>query len=384
MRIEAWLSISVLVGGALVSAIVATARPPLEVREQASPPPLAPVSRVEARDVQVVVRSQGTVEPRIEIDLAAEVSGRVVQVASALVAGGRFGAGDLLVEIDPRDAQVALVEADARVERASVEVHRARVALERLRALEGGSVASAAAREDAEFALQLARAVQREALAAEARAQRALDLTRVTAPFAGRVRSARIDPAQYVRAGESLARVYALGDVEVRLAITERELSLLSLPAPGLGEDRSGEALPRVRFSAPGVHGDRTWTGRVLRTEAEIDRQSRMIHAVARVEVGSAESESALPPVGLFVDAEIHARPLEHVYPLPRIAVRDGSRVLVVDADGRVEARRVEVARFEREQALVVSGLREGDRVCVSPTPPSVGAIVRPMDVDAS
>ena len=332
----------------------------------------------------MTVRSQGTIEPQIEIDLAAEVSGRVVHVAQSLVSGGRFNAGELLLEIDPENARIELARASARAERAAVEVRRARVALDRLRALESSSVASAAAREDAEFALELAGADHRESLASRARAQRTLDDTRVTAPFSGRVRSVRVDPAQYIAAGESLARIYADGVVEVRLPITERELALLALPPPGTRSDRRGDSLPLVTFSVPSAQGRRSWTGRILRVEAEIDRESRMIHAVARIDALSSPTDDLTPPaVGLFVEAEILARRFEGVYPLPRVALRDGSYVLVVDSRGRVDERRVEVARVGREQALIASGLRAGERVCVSATPPPAGSTVRPLPVEA-
>ena len=50
--------------------------------------------------VQMVVRSQGTVKPRTESELIPEVSGRVVWVSPALVTGGFFEHGDVMLRID--------------------------------------------------------------------------------------------------------------------------------------------------------------------------------------------------------------------------------------------------------------------------------------------
>ncbi len=125
-----------------------------------------------------------------------------------------------------------------------------------------------------------------------------------------------------------------------------------------------------------------------MRVEAAIDAKSRMIHAVARFDeppplTGWQRSAISAPPaVGLFVEAEILGRRFHDVVALPREALRSGAdTVLIVDAEGRVEERSVSVARVDRDEVLIESGLAPGERVCVSPTPPAVGQAVRPVEV---
>jgi hypothetical protein len=55
------------------------------------------------------------------------------------------------------------------------------------------------------------------------------------------------------------------------------------------------------------------------------------------------------------------------VYRLPRSALRNGDRVLIVDADDRLRQRPVEVLRTDYEYVYVAAGLEAGQRVCVSP-----------------
>ena len=303
-------------------------------------------------EFQVVVRSQGSVEPRIEIDLAAEASGRVVFVSPGLEAGGVFAADELLIELDPEDARVSIEGAQASLERSQIEVRQASVVLDRFRALAKDRVVSAAQREDAEYALELARARRREALVTRGQAQRELTHTRIPAPFAGRVRSARIDVGQFVARGEPLARIYARQSAEVRLPIPDAELAFLELPQSASSGAVDRAAGPLVRFSAPFAGHARRWTGRIVRVEAAIDAKSRMIHVVARFDEsppltawpGSASSTP--PTVGLFVEAEILGRRFDHVVALPREALRGGAdTVLIVDAEGRVEERSVSVVR---------------------------------------
>jgi hypothetical protein len=70
--------------------------------------------------------------------------------------------------------------------------------------------------------------------------------------------------------------------------------------------------------------------------------------------------------VGLFVEAVIEGRRLADAVVLPREALREGHRVLVVDADERLRYREVEVARVGHDEVVIAGGLAEGERVCVS------------------
>jgi multidrug efflux pump subunit AcrA (membrane-fusion protein) len=68
----------------------------------------------------------------------------------------------------------------------------------------------------------------------------------------------------------------------------------------------------------------------------------------------------------MFVEAEIEGNWASSVVILPRSAVRVGDEVYVVDENNRLEFRPVEVLRAERERVLVRSGLKAGERVCLS------------------
>ncbi len=388
MRSRRWLPVGIAVLGAAASIALATSRPSLETSPAPDRRPLVAVEVVTPAEFQVIVRSQGSVEPRIEIDLAAEASGRVVFVSPSLEAGGFFAADELLIELDSQDARVSIERAQATFERSEIEVRQASVVLDRLRALAKDRIVSAAQREDAEFGLELARARRREALAERGHAQRELTLTKIPAPFAGRVRSARIDVGQFVTRGEALARIYAKQSAEVRLPIPDGELAFLDLPLSASSGAVDGAAGPLVSFTAPFAGNARRWTGRIVRVEAAIDEKSRMIHAVGLFDeppplaAWQRSAISAPPAVGLFVEAEILGRRFDNVIALPREALRGGTdTVLIVDAQGRVAERSVSVARVDRDEVLIESGLTPGERVCVSPTPPAVGQLVRTVEV---
>ena len=73
------------------------------------------VDTVEAQVVSLnfTINSQGSVRPRTETTLVAEVSGKIVSVAPEFVAGGFFHKGDVLLQIDPSDYSTGLKRAEA-------------------------------------------------------------------------------------------------------------------------------------------------------------------------------------------------------------------------------------------------------------------------------
>jgi hypothetical protein len=176
--------------------------------------------------------------------------------------------------------------------------------------------------------------------------------------------------------------------------VPDAELDFVDLPMLYRGETPEGGG-PEVRLRARFAGGEHTWDGRVVRTEGEIDARSRMVNVVAQVEdpygrgeatnggddgggdPGAAQRERPPLAVGLFVEAEIRGRRVEEAVVLPRSALRDGDRVLVVDADGRMHFREVEVLRGERSQVVIGGGLAAGEDVIVSP----LSAVVEGMQV---
>ena len=85
--------------------------------------------------------------------------------------------------------------------------------------------------------------------------------------------------------------------------------------------------------------------------------------------------------VGLFVEAEIQGREVSDAVVLPRSALRESGRVLVVDDESRLHFRPVDVLRVQGDEVVIGDGLAIGERVCVSPlAAPVDGMSVRVLD----
>jgi RND family efflux transporter MFP subunit len=356
-----------------------------EAPETRKPPAVAPLVRVveaHPQDWQYVVLTQGTVAPRTQSDLIAQVSGEVTWISPNLVSGGFFGKGDPLVRIDRDDYEVGLQTARAVVARTQSEFDRAQTERERQRKLEAEGVASQARIDDAENSYRVAEASLAEARARLVRAERDLVRTKLRAPYQGRVRSENVDVGQVANSGQRIATLYAVDWAEVRLPIPDRELRYVDVPlgARTRNEDALELVGPEVRLHTEFAGRAHTWTGRVVRTEGEIDPKSRMVNLVARVEDPYGVHEASdRPPlaVGLFVEAEILGETVSGVFVLPRTALRPGDpmdpdapdAVHVIDAEERLRIRTVEVLRSEPQRVVIGAGLTPGERVSISPLP---------------
>jgi len=95
---------------------------------------LVEVQRLAPADYPVVIPSQGNVTATIANTLVPEVAGSVTAVGPAFVVGGRFSKGDMLVEIDRRDYDIALTQARASLAQSDAQLEEQAALAERARA----------------------------------------------------------------------------------------------------------------------------------------------------------------------------------------------------------------------------------------------------------
>lgn len=331
------------------------------------PIPIAAAVRIQEvipKRVQLTVHSQGTIEPRTEMTLVPEVSGKVVWVSPNLVPGGYFTENDVLLRIDDADYRASVARARASVNRARAENEHARFELERARKLDEQKLLSQSAVDSALQTARVTEATLADALVALQQAERDLTRTEIAAPFTGLVRNEQVDIGQFVSRGSTIADLYATDYVEVRLPIADQQLAYLNLPLVQRGELDVADS-PSVTLTTRFAGTDLKWNGKLVRTEAEIDAMSRMVNAVARIRANVAADEFP-PQVGLFVEAEIEGRSVDDVIVFPRSALRDDNRVLIVDADNRLQYRSVDVLRVYKDDVYVTGGLSAGEKLCIS------------------
>lgn len=109
------LPIAMLLTG--IAAAWAIVQAPAEVaaKPPKTTPPQVKTLPVKPRTIRLKVHSQGTVRASTESELTAEVSGKVIKVAPGFKEGGFFKKGELLVQIEPQDYDLAITKARAQV-----------------------------------------------------------------------------------------------------------------------------------------------------------------------------------------------------------------------------------------------------------------------------
>ncbi len=365
------LPIALLAAGFVAAMFLVRSRAPAVTEEPELIVPLVRVVTVQPQDVALDVTALGTVLPRTETTLAAQVAAQVVVVSPSFEVGGFVERGEVLLELDPRDFELEIERAGARVAQARLRLTReqaeARVAAEEWQQLGRGEADPLALREPQQAE---ARAALAAAEAELGQARLDLERTRIRAPFTGRIRATMADLGQYLTPGRDVATLHAIDFAEVRLPVPDQQLAFLDLPLT-YRDDSTEPPGPEVVLSARFTGRRHSWRGRIVRTEGELDRRSRMIHLVARIEdpYGRGAGEPGRPPlaVGLFVKARIAGRTIDGALVLPRSALRGEDRVLVAGGDGRLYFRTVELVRLEGEHAIVGGGLEPGEQVCISP-----------------
>lgn len=430
LQVVGQLIFQILIGLAIVAAagaatwfLVRMKTAPSQVNEERAAPSVV-VREVTIADVPTRVEGYGTVRATRQLQLFPQVSGRVIEMHPQLMTGGVLPAGAVALRIDPTDYELALEQAEANRARADAglkriesrrrsaraEVARQQTALQTVQAesavarreferinpgepvpplvarepqvaeAQAGLAAAEAALEDVDAEEEELKAQQRQAASSVRQAQVQLARTSVRLPEGDsvwRVTSESVDVGQSVAPGVALASLFDARSLEVPVPLEDRQLQWIDIGGDGQGSP----ATISTEFGG----AERSWRGRVTRTEGRIDPRTRLLDVIVTAEApASRAGEIGLIP-GLFVDVVIEGEVIEDVATLPRRALHpseeDGAFVVHLARTGVLEIKPVEVVR-QAGDVVQVRGLSEGDAVIL--TRMDVAAPSMPVQVGAT
>lgn len=359
------LPVAALLVAIVVSYLLFVTRPKVEHQQVEVKIPLVSVAPAKAQALNIPVFTRGTVSPGTQIQLVSEVSGQVLEVNPNFANGGFFSKGDVLVRVDTLEYDVNIKRAEAAVAQsyqAYLQAEAERKARSRVKSGNQNALANFEVQFRQAEAHYLATKAELEAV----KLQR--ERTVVRAPFDGRVLMAVVNLGQYLRPGLQMGVIYAVDVAEVRLPLSDRQLSLVDVPGRLSAEDAS--KLPEVVFSEEYAGKTYTWKGQVVRAEGGVDERNRLLYLVAHVPdpYGVDPAQPGRPELvsGSFVEARIAGRRFERVFPIPRRALRHGSQIWVVGDDGRLDKRDVGVLYKSKDTIYVTTGIDDGDQVVLS------------------
>lgn len=363
--VKSGIPLLIILGAFVAAAIMISSRKPPEQIPVETQAFLVDAKVMEAEPVNFVVSSQGNVVPRNKTSLSAQVSGRVVSLSDKFIAGGIFKKGDVLITLEQDDyrTEVKLAEAELAQAQAALqeEIARGKVAEQEWR-----SVSSVVPPELGLRKPQLAKE-KANVKASEAKLERAnrnLARTQITAPYNGIVIERNIDLGQFVSAGATVSTVYSTDTAEVRLPITDKDLMFVDI-----GNQSNHQSDVTLNATVGGKN--RTWTGKLVRSEGILDAGSRVLYAVVEVTDPYQFNGGDNAPLrfGQFVQAEIVSHQKQSLTVLPRAILRLDNTLLTVNDSREIEIVPVDVVRTTAREAFVSSGLDRGTLVVTSAVP---------------
>jgi multidrug efflux system membrane fusion protein len=379
---KALLPIIILIAAVCVAVIMNNLRPEPEKTPVVKAALAVNTQTIFPSDVSLIVSSQGVVKPRTRTMLISEVSGTVLEVSEQFIVGGRFQAGDVLLRLDPSDCEVALERARAQEisKNAIFELEKARsVQAKKEWAMTGRSEEEAPLLALRKPYLAEATANLLQAQAEVRQAQIKLERTTIRAPYSGIVSKKHVDVGQYVTSGVQLGETFAVDFVEIRLPLTEKDLSLIN---PLFWQNMGDNKKVTLKGSVNGQQAE--WTATLMRSEGFINELNRSQYLVARVSdpyniVNNNTFDSPLL-VGTFVTATFKGKTLKNVMSIPRGALLRGSKVAVVDDSQRMSIKSVTLKFSDEDYYYVHDGLDPGVEIIVS----AVGTPVEGLNLEIS
>lgn len=369
--ISVFITVAALVGMAVLAFVTIQIVKPEPEQAEEKFAGLSVFSELVGReDLNFSVNAQGEVRPRREIVVAPQISGRITFVSPDFIDGGFIRKGQVLVRLEAADYQLGVVRAQSGVASAQQRLARERAEAEIARQdlIDLGITdSSPLARREPQLAE--AQAALESAKAQLADAELGLSRTAVVAPFDGRVREETVEVGQFASPGQSLGRVFATDVVEVVLPLSDEQLGQLGLPL-AFAETETAPG-PQVEFSAAVAGETRVWMGRVTRTSAAVNPQTRLINVIAQLNdpYGAGSDEGAPMAPGLFVNASIAGRKIEDLLVAPRSAIRGGDNIFIGKPEaGELRIFAVDIVYSSPDGAWFRSDqVAEGDLAIISP-----------------
>jgi len=311
------------------------------------------VATAEKADLPVTLEALGTVTAAATTTVRPQVSGILQNVL--FKEGQMVKAGQVLAQIDPRQFEMALLQASGQRQRDEAQLENAKLTLNRYRTLLGQD---SIARQDVDTQAALVKQLEGTVMtdrAAEGTAKLNLGYTKVIAPISGRVGLRVVDIGNLVGSGDAagIAVITQLSPIDVEFSIPQDSVPLV------MQRVTEGAALPALALDR--TRTNTLDTGKFSALDNQIDVQTGTVKAKARF----ANAKFSLFP-SQFVNVKLELHTIKDAVMVPVTAVRHGASgdfVYVLKADKSVTVRKVVRGQATVDKVQVASGLEVGEQV---------------------
>ncbi len=319
----------------------------------------------------VTVHPQSTVitaemPGRTTASLVAEVRPQVGGLVQSRLfqEGTEVAAGEALYRIDPAPYQAAYESAQAALQKAEASVPNIQAKVARYGKLIKQKAVSKQDYDDAVASLAQAKADVAAAKAEVETARINLDYTVITAPISGRIDKSSLTPGALVTASQDTALTTIRQLDPINVDVTQSSTNLLNLrQAVEEGRIRlSGDAVQvRLKLENGSMY---PYAGTLEFTSAYVDTTT----GTYAVRAEFPNPERLLLP-GMYVRAFVEEGVATNSFLVPQRGVTRNTKgepvALLVDAEGKVEQRVLDIGRSVGNSWLVNEGIADGERVIV-------------------
>ena len=297
-------------------------------------------------DYRAAITGYGEAMPRYKLDLTAEVSGQVEELAERFETGAEFEQGEALVILNQTDYRQAVASAQASVAEANLalleEQRQGQQAKNEWKrsGLKGQPDSTLVLREPQ---LKAAQAKLENAKQELEKAKQDLGKTTIKAPFDALIVSRDVQPGSYIQAGSTVAMLYSTDRVEVTIPLSSSQWQNL----PSLSVMKQ-EKWPVVLTS---MEGSMRWQGYVERVEQHIDSATRQRSLVVVVDEPLQQPSPLF--AGTFVEAHIQGQDLTDLWQLPASAISQSGEIWLVDGANSLFSIKAD-KKFEDDDSVYV------------------------------
>ena len=314
---------------------------------------LVSVAPLKKQSVSAKLYGTGTVKAASDISVLSEVKGKVTYIAPKLYSGTYFSEGELLLKIDAEEYQLQLEVALANYEAQRVNLQKvqeqgkiARKQWEFYKTRHPNEEATPLTLREPQ--LKQAEAALKSALANVKTARLQLKRTEIRAPFNCYIKERMIDLEQYIQPSQQLLSLFSTDKARIHLQFKESERSLFVLNAPA-----------RISVENDGF----VWNGRVKSVGTSLNKTTRMFQVIVEIDNPFKGTKPLLN--GAFVQAEIEGKTLSESYLIPRDYIKENTFVYV-ENEGVLRKRDVQIVHFNKNDALITSGIEANDALITS------------------
>jgi multidrug efflux pump subunit AcrA (membrane-fusion protein) len=386
------------------------------------------VSYIELQSTQLKpeIIGYGTVKPDLGLQAKAEVTGRVTYINPKLKKGEIFNKGTILLQIDDKDYQLQLKQAEADLISTKAKLKEMEtnidnnkldlsIAAEKLKVREkeyarlaklrkAGSVSQSSLEKEKQNLLQQKQEMQQlknkqttlpsqlDVLKAQIdisqaklqKSVRDLERTTIRLPFNGRINDVFTELDQFVATGAPLFNAFGLEKIIInaQFPIDQFRLFAKSLNNKAFTEKSSGsmpsmtEVLQSFGLSATVeiAGGDfKNWTAKVERFSDNLDPQSRTVGVIVSVQDSYKHiNPGSSPPLleGMYMKVFLQGKAID-VVAFPRYSLHE-NQVYMITKDNMLRRLSLNDIKYQGSLVLIDSQLKTGDRIITSDIFPAV------------